>query len=206
MLGKVLPVGTARRFGHQPAPRPAAAQVWRVPPSPLAAAPMASSTTRAGTRFALLHQFQCSQIVGSVAGQHVHGDDQLGDGVHDDGCLVPVKPSPAALVPVAHLWVVNRQQPVPAHPIPEAHPVISMSSNSASAALALDVLEQQLSPQLRPIHYALPRGAVLRQLRPRRPRQFEKPVRVGHYLSQQRPQPATPPALCGPTNRSPPHP
>ena len=42
------------------------------------------------------------QIVGSVARQHVHGRDQLGVGVHDDGRLVPV----------AQLRVMHRQQPV----------------------------------------------------------------------------------------------
>ena len=41
---------------------------------------------------------------------------------------------------------------------PEAHPAQDISI----AALALDVLVQQLSQQLRPVHYALPLGAVLR--------------------------------------------
>ena len=57
---------------------------------------------------------------------------------------------------------------------------------TAIAAFALDVLVQQLSQQLRPSHYALPLGAVLRQFHPRLPRQSQQPVRVSHYLSQQR--------------------
>ena len=121
--------------------------------------------------------------VGSVAGQHIHGGDQLGVGVHHNRRLVPVEAPPAALVPVAQLRVVHRQHPVLAHPIPDAHPVISsisMSINIAIAALALDVLEQQLSQQLRSIHYALPLGAVLRQFHPRLSRQFQQPVRVSH--------------------------
>ena len=62
-----------------------------------------------------------------------------------------------------------------------------MSINIAIAALALDVLEQQLSQQLRPIHYALPLGAGLRQFHPRLSRQFQQPVRIGHYLPQKLP-------------------
>ena len=69
---------------------------------------------------------------------------------------------------------MHRRHPVPAHPILEAHPVIAI------AALALDVLEQQLSQQLRPSHYALPLGAVLRQFHPRLSRQLQQPVRVSH--------------------------
>ena len=118
------------------------------------------------------------QIVRSVARQHVHRRDQLAVGVHHDGRLVLVAAPAAALVPVAQLRVMHRQHPVPAHPIPEARPVISIAS--ASAALTLDVLDQQLSQQLRPIHYALPLGAVLRQFQPRRPQQFQQPVRIGH--------------------------
>ena len=76
---------------------------------------------------------------------------------------------------------MHRQHPVLAHPIPDAHPVIIISSIAiAIAALALDVLEQQLSQQLRPIHYALPLAAVLRQFHPRLSRQFQQPVRVSH--------------------------
>ena len=56
------------------------------------------------------YQFQCPQVVGSVALQHIHGGDQLAVGVHHDRRLVPVKPSPAALVPVAHLWAVHRSK------------------------------------------------------------------------------------------------
>ena len=74
---------------------------------------------------ALLHQFQRSQVVRSVAGQYLHGGDQLGVGIHDDGRLVSVEPSTAALVAMAHLRVMHRHHPVPAHPVPEAHSVIS---------------------------------------------------------------------------------
>ncbi len=116
------------------------------------------------------------QIVRSVARQHVHRRDQLAVGVHHDGRLVPVAAPPAALVPVAQLRVMHRRHPVLAHPVLEAYPVISI----ASAALALDVLEQQLSQQLRPIHYALLLDAVLRQFQPRRPQQFQQPVRIDH--------------------------
>ena len=55
------------------------------------------------------------------------------------------------------------------------------------ATLALDVLEQQLSQQLRSSHYALPLGAVLRQFHPRLSRQFQQPVRISHYLPQKLP-------------------
>ena len=118
----------------------------------------------------------CPQIGGSVARQHVHGRDQLGVGVHHDGRLVPVKAPPAALVPVAQLRVMHRQHPVLAHPVPDAHPVISI----VIAALALDVLEQQLSQQLRPIHYARPFGPILGQPFQSLPRQFQQAVRVSH--------------------------
>ena len=176
MLGKVAPVGPARHFGHQPPSR--IGEGLAGPTVPIGGVAHGLINWRPSAGLALLHQFQCPQIVGSVARQHVHGGDQLGVGVHHDGRLVPVKPTLAALVPVAQLWVVHRQHPVLAHPVLEADPVISMSI--AIAALALDVLEQQLSQQLRPIHYALPLDAVLRQFQPRLPRQFQQPVRVGH--------------------------
>ena len=57
---------------------------------------------------------------------------------------------------------------------------IGMSISIAIAALALDVLEQQLSQQLRPSHYALPLAAALRQFHPRLPRLFQQPIRVSH--------------------------
>ena len=100
ILGKVFPVGPSRRFGHQL-------------PSRLGEGLAGATITvgriahgfrhhRADTRFALLHQFQCPQIVRSVARQHVHGDDQLAVGVHHDGRLAPVKPPPATPATTEH--------------------------------------------------------------------------------------------------------
>ena len=81
-----------------------------------------------------IHQFQRPQVVGSVAGQYLHRGNQLGVGVHHNRRLVSVEPPAAALVAVAHLRVMHRHHPVPAHPILEAH----------SAFGPLHVLEQQL--------------------------------------------------------------
>ena len=72
-----------------------------------------------------LCQFQRPQIVRSVAGQYLHGGDQLGIGVHHDRRLVPVEPPAAALVAVAHLRIMHRHHAVPAHPALEAYSVIS---------------------------------------------------------------------------------
>ena len=66
ILGKVFPVGPARRFGHQP-------------PSRLGESLAGATITigrvahgfrhhRAGTRFALLHQFQCPRLSGALPG------------------------------------------------------------------------------------------------------------------------------------------
>ena len=54
------------------------------------------------------HQFQGPQVVRSVAGQHLHGRDQLGVGVHQNRRFVPIKALAAALVAVAHLGVMHR--------------------------------------------------------------------------------------------------
>ena len=110
IFGKVFPVGPARRFGHQPAFR--VGEGLAGPAVPIGGVAHGFLHHRAGTRFALLHQFQDPQIVGSVARQHFHGGDQLAVGVHHDGRLVPV----------AQLRVMHRQHPVLAHPIPDAHP------------------------------------------------------------------------------------
>ena len=70
--------------------------------------------------------------------------NQLGVGVHHN----------RRLVAVAHLRVVHRHHPVPAHPILEAHSVIS----------AFHILEQQLPQQFRRRHNPLALLTVLRQL------------------------------------------
>ena len=74
---------------------------------------------------------------------------------------------------------MHRHHPVLAYPSPEAHALIAV------AAIALNVLEQQLPQQLRSIHYALTLDAVLRQFLLRQPRQLQEPVRVGHNSGQQ---------------------
>ena len=57
--------------------------------------------------------------------QYLHGGDQLGIGIHYNRRLVPVEAPAAALVAVAHLRIMHRHHPVPAHPILEADSVIS---------------------------------------------------------------------------------
>ena len=130
-----------------------------------------------GVGLTLLLQFQRPQIVRSNAGQYVHCGDQLGAGVHHNRRLVTVEASTAALVPMAHLRVMHRHRPVPAHPVPEAHSVIS----------ALHVLEQQSAQQFRRRHNPLALLTVLRQLSLSLPRQFQLPIlllrqamRIGH--------------------------
>ena len=81
-----------------------------------------------------------------------------------------------ALVAVAHLRVMHRHHPVPAHPIFEAHSTLS----------PFHVLEQQLAQQFRRGHNPLPLIAVLGQFPLRLPRQLQQPVRVSHNPSQQR--------------------
>ena len=66
MLGKVFPAGPARRFGHQPASR--IGDGLAGPAVPIGGVAHGFRHRRSGTRLALLHQFQCPQIVGSVAG------------------------------------------------------------------------------------------------------------------------------------------
>ena len=79
------------------------------------------------------------RVVGSVAGQYLHGGDQLGVGVHHNRRLVSVEPFTAALAAMAHLRVMRRHHAVPAHPVLEIYSVIS----------ALHILEQQLPQQFR---------------------------------------------------------
>ena len=117
-----------------------------------------------GVGLALLHQFQRPRVVRSVAGQYLHGGDQLGVGVHHNRRLVSVEPFTAALVPMAHLRVMRRHHPVPAHPILEAY------SEAHSVIGPLHVLEQQLPQQFRRRHNPLPLGAVLGQFPLRLPR------------------------------------
>ena len=116
------------------------------------------------------------QVVGSVAGQYLHGGDQLGAGVHHNRRLVPVEPPAAALVPMAHLRVIHQHHPVRAYPVLEAH----------SALSPFHVLEQQLPQQFRRRHNPLALSAFLPQFPLRLPRQLQQPVRVGHNLGQQR--------------------
>ena len=178
ILGKALPVGAAWHPGNQLAAR--IGEGLAGPAVPIGGVAHGLLRRHTGVGLALLHQFQRPRVVGSVAGQHLHGGDQLGVGVHDDGRLVSVEVPPAALVPVAHLRVAHRHHPVLAHPTLEAHAVIAV------AALALNVLEQQLPQQLRRRHYLLTLLTVLRQFPLRQPRQFQQPVRVGHDPGQQR--------------------
>ena len=128
-----------------------------------------------GSGLAPLHQFQGPQVVRSVARQYLHGRDQLRVGVHHNRRLMPVEPSAAALVAVAHLRVMHRHHPVLGYAVLEAD----------SIAVALHVLEQQLPQQLRRRHDALPLRAALRQFTLRLPRHLQQPVRVGHDLTQQ---------------------
>ena len=128
-----------------------------------------------GVGLARLHQFQRPRVVRSVTGQYLHGSDQLRVGIHHNCRLVSVEPFTAALVAVAHLRVMHRHHPVPAHTVPEIHSVIS----------ALHVLEQQLPQQLRRRHYLLTLGAILGQLPLRLARQFQQPVRVSPNPGQQ---------------------
>ena len=74
---------------------------------------------RAGSDPSSLTAVRRPQVVRSVAGQYLHGGDQLGVGVHHNRRLVPVEPPAAALVPVARLRVVDRHHPVPTHPVPD---------------------------------------------------------------------------------------
>ena len=64
----------------------------------------------AGVGLARLHQFQRSQIVRSVAGQHLHGGDQLGAGVHNNRRFVPVVPSTAAKEAAGYLDGENSRE------------------------------------------------------------------------------------------------
>ena len=128
-LGEVFAVGTARNSGH------------RLPPSIdecLAGAAVAVSSVprglhhrHTGAGLALLHKLQRSQIVQSVARQHVHCGDQLGVGVPHHGGLVPVEA-------LAHLGIVHQHHPVPAHPIFQADlaSVISVSIGSIASVVA----------------------------------------------------------------------
>ena len=63
ILGKVFPVGPARHFGHQPASR--VGEGLAGPAVPIGGVAHGFLHRRSGTRFTLLHQFQCPQIVGS---------------------------------------------------------------------------------------------------------------------------------------------
>ena len=63
IFGEVFPVGPARHFGHQPASR--VGEGLAGPAVPIGGVAHGFLHHRAGTRFALLHQFQCPQIVGS---------------------------------------------------------------------------------------------------------------------------------------------
>ena len=63
ILGKVFPVGPARRFGHQPAS--GVGEGLAGPAVPIGGVAHGFLDHQTGTRFALLHQFQCPQIVGS---------------------------------------------------------------------------------------------------------------------------------------------
>ena len=147
-----------------------------------------------GVGFTPFHQFQGPQVVRSVAGQYLHGRDQLGVGVHHNRRLVPVEPPTAALVAVAHLRVMHRHHSVLAHPVLEA--------NTLAGALHVprsgrgQALEQQLPQQLRRRDDALPLRTALRQSLLRLPRQLQQTVRVGHNRGQQ-PRPCP---LVGPVD------
>ena len=171
---KVGPVGTPRHPGNQSAARVGEG----LPGIAVAISGIAHGLCHrhAGVGFARLHQVQRPQVVGSVAGQYLHGGDQLGAGVHHNRPLVPVEAPVAALVPMAHLRVMHRHHPVPAHPILEAHSPLS----------PFHVLEQQLPQQFRRRHNPLALSAFLPQFPLRLPRQLQQPVRVGHNPSQQR--------------------
>ena len=181
ILGEVLPVGPARHPGHQRPSRlgeglaGAAVAVGGIAHGLL--------NRHTGVDLALLHQFQRSQVVRSVARQYVHRRNQLGIGVHHNPRLVPVEPFTAALVAVAHLRIMHRQHPVPAHPVLEAHSIIAIAM--AIAAPALDVLKQQLPQQLRRRYKSLALLTVLGQLPLRLPRQLQQAVGVGHNPGQQ---------------------
>ena len=152
LLGEVRPVRAARHPGNQGASRRGEGLTGTA----VAVSGVAHGLRHrhAGVGLTLFHQFQRPQVVWSVAGQYRHGGNQLGVGVHHNRRLMPVEPPPAAaLVPVAQLRVVHRHHPVPAHPILEAHSVIS----------ACHVLEQQSAQQFRRGHNPLPLGAFLSQ-------------------------------------------
>ena len=75
--GTAIPDKPARHFGDQKAE---VGEAWRVPPIHLieAASPMASPPpSRRNSPWLGQTRPECPQIVGSVAGQHVHGGDQL---------------------------------------------------------------------------------------------------------------------------------
>ena len=174
LFRKVGPVGTPRHPGNQSASRIGEG----LPGIAVAISGIAHGLCHrhAGVGFARLHQFQRPQVVRSVAGQYLHRGDQLGVGVHHIRRLVAVEPPAAALVAVAHLRVMHRRHPVPAHPVLEAD----------SALSPFHVLEQQLPQQFRRRHNPLALLTVLRQLSLRLPRQLQQPVRVCHNLGQQR--------------------
>ena len=167
-LGKVRPVGAVRHPGYQGASRIGEG----LPSVAVAISGIAHGLLHrhTGVGLALLHQFQSPQVVRSVAGQYLHGGDQLRVAVHHNRRLVPVEPPAAALVAVAHLRVMHRHHPVPAHSVLEADSVI----------IAFHVLEQQLSQQFRRRHNPLALLTVLRQFPMRLTRQLQQPVRVGH--------------------------
>ena len=174
LFREVLAVGTPRHPGNQGAPRVGEG----LPGIPVAISGVAQRLLHrhAGIGLALLHQFQGPQVVWSVAGQYLHGGDQLGIGVHHNRRLVPVEPLAAAFVAVAHLRVMHRHHPVLAHSVLQANTV----------AGALHVLEQQLPQQLRRRNDALPLRDALRQFTLRLPRHFQQTVRVSHNRGQQR--------------------
>ena len=113
ILGEVLPVGTPRHFGHQLASR--ISESLPRPTVAVGGVAQGCGNQDLSIGFTLFHQVQCPQIVGGVAWQHVHRGNQLGVRVHHNGRLVPVKALAAALATVAHLWIMHRHHPVPAH-------------------------------------------------------------------------------------------
>ena len=123
LFRKVRPVGTPRHPGNQGAARVGEG----LPGIAVAISSIAHGLCHrhTGVGFARLHQFQRPQVVRSVAGQYLHRGDQLGVGVHHNRRLVAVEPPAAALVAVAHLRVMHRHHPVPAHPVLEAHSTLS---------------------------------------------------------------------------------
>ena len=64
------------------------------------------------------------RLSGALPGNTSTAGNQLRVSVHHNRRLVPVEAPAAALVAMAHLRVVDRHHPAPAHPVLEAHSVI----------------------------------------------------------------------------------